>query len=409
MDSRGNPTVQATVWADGIKASASVPSGASTGVHEAWELRDGNNKRYGGLGVLKAVKNVNEKIAKAVIGMDACGQRELDAVMLELDGTPNKKKLGANAILAVSLASARLAAQANGMELFEYLRENLSGIGNKNYNLPTPLLNVINGGAHADSGLDIQEYFIIPQKGKFSEKLRMGTEVYHVLKKQLLKKGLSVSVGDEGGFAPKLKDNEEPFKQLEIAIKSAGYKLGSDFRLGIDAASSEFFNQKIGQYELKASKLKLKSTGIHKLYAKWMQKYDLQILEDGCEQDDFMGWKLLMQHLGGNTAIVGDDLFVTNPKRLQIGITQKLANGIIIKPNQIGTLTETIQTIQLAHKNNIHSVIVSHRSGETKDDFIADLGVAMECKYIKSGAPCRAERLAKYNRLLEIENFLLGI
>lgn len=402
LDSRGNPTVQATVWADGISAAASVPSGASTGVHEAWELRDGG-KRYGGKGVLKAVKNVNEKIAKAVVGVDAADQKKLDTTMRELDGSQNKKKLGANAMLSVSLAAAKLAAKNNGMELFRYVAEQHNP--NAPTHIPTPLFNVINGGAHADSGLDIQEYFIIPQKGKFSEKLRAGAEVYHTLKQQLVKQNLSVGVGDEGGFAPKLKNNEEAFKQLEKAIATAGFKLGSDFRLGIDAASSEFYNDKTGNYELKASGIKCKPASMHQLYKKWIDKYHLQIIEDGCSEDDFLGWKFLTQNLGKSTLLVGDDLFVTNPQRITMGITQKIANAVLIKPNQIGTLTETIEAIQLAHKHG-YTTVMSHRSGETCDSFISDLAVAMGCAYIKAGAPCRAERLAKYNRLLEIEHII---
>lgn len=400
LDSRGNPTVQTTVWAGEILASASVPSGASTGVHEVLELRDGDKKRYGGKGVIKACRNVNEKIFKAVKGQSCGDQEKIDQIMRELDGTDNKAKLGANAILSVSLATARLAAKCQKMELFEYLAH-LYGFEIKH--LPTPLFNVINGGAHADSGLDIQEYFIIPQKGNFANKLRMGTEVYHTLKSQLAAKGLTVAVGDEGGFAPKLKSNEEPFKYLENAMRTAGYKFGVDFRMGVDVASSEFYDKKSGQYIMKASREKISSAGMWRFYKKWLDKYHLEILEDACEQDDFLGWKLLMQNLGGKTTVVGDDLFCTNINRLQLGVQQSLANGIIIKLNQIGTITETIKTVKLAQKNNF-KVIVSHRSGETADDFMADLAVAVNAEYIKSGAPCRGERLAKYNRLLEIES-----
>jgi enolase len=399
LDSRGNPTVQTTVWAGETSAKASVPSGASTGVHEALELRDGDKKRYGGKGVLKACKNVNEKIFKAVKGISVADQQKIDETMLELDGTDNKAKLGANAILSVSLAAARLAAKCQKMELFAYLAR---VYGYEIKHLPTPLFNVINGGAHADSGLDIQEYFIIPQKGNFATKLRMGAEVYHVLKFQLAARGLTVAVGDEGGFAPKLKSNEEPFKYLEHAMKTAGYKFGIDFRMGVDVASSEFYDKKTGQYVMKASKEKISAAGMWRFYKKLMDKYNLEIIEDGCEQDDFLGWKLLMQNLGTKTTVVGDDLFVTNINRLQLGVQQSLANGIIIKLNQIGTITETIKTVKLAQKNNF-KVIVSHRSGETTDDFMADLAVAVNAEYLKSGAPCRGERLAKYNRLLEIE------
>jgi enolase len=337
--------------------------------------------------------------------------------MIDLDGTDNKAKLGANAILSVSLASARLAAKCQKMELYEYLREvylssedktptlALPQRGKETYSLPTPLFNVLNGGAHADSGLDIQEYFIIPQKGNFATKLRMGAEVYHALKTQLAAKGLTVAVGDEGGFAPKLKTNEEPFKYLENAMKAAGYKFGVDFRMGVDVASSEFYDKKSGQYVMKASKEKFSSATMWKFYKKWLDKYNLEILEDACEQDDFLGWKLLMQNLGAKTTVVGDDLFCTNISRLQMGVQQSLANGIIIKLNQIGTLTETLKTIKLAQKNNF-KIIISHRSGETADNFMSDLAVAVNAEYLKSGAPCRGERLAKYNRLLEIEERL---
>ena len=402
LDSRGNPTVQTTVWAGEVSATASVPSGASTGVHEALELRDNDRKRYGGKGVLKACKNVNGKIFDAVKGMSVGDQAALDQTMLDLDGTPNKAKLGANAILSVSLAAARLAAKCQNMELYEYLAKTY---GYEIKHLPTPLFNVINGGAHADSGLDIQEYFIIPQKGNYATMLRMGSEVYHSLKSQLAAKGLTVAVGDEGGFAPKLKSNEEPFKYLENAMKAAGYKFGIDFRMGVDVASSEFYDKKSGQYVMKASNEKFSSATMWKFYKKWLDKYNLEILEDACEQDDFLGWKLLMQNLGGKTTVVGDDLFVTNINRLQMGVQQILANGIIIKVNQIGTLTETLKTIKLAQKNNF-KIIISHRSGETNDSFMSDLAVATNAQYIKPGAPCRGERLAKHNRLLEIENQL---
>lgn len=402
LDSRGNPTVQARVWSGDASAIASVPSGASTGVHEALELRDGDRKRYGGKGVLKACKNVEDRIFKALKGVSAADQEKVDQTMIELDGTDNKSKLGANAILSVSLATARLAAKIQKLELFQYLADKY---GYQPKTLPAPLFNVINGGAHADSGLDIQEYFIIPQKGNFATKLRMGTEVYHQLKSQLAAKGLTVAVGDEGGFAPKLKSNEEPFRFLEAAMKAAGYKFGIDFRMGVDVASSEFYDKKTAQYVMKASKERFSSAGMWKFYKKWIEKYNLEILEDACEQDDFIGWKLLMQNLEGKTTVVGDDLFCTNVNRLQLGVQQNLANGIIIKVNQIGTLTETLQTIKLAQKNNF-KVILSHRSGETTEDFMADLAVAVNAEYLKSGAPCRGERLAKYNRLLEIENHL---
>ncbi len=402
LDSRGNPTIQTTVWAGDLSAKASVPSGASTGVHEAWELRDNDAKRYNGKGVLKACKNVNEKIFKAIKGQSADHQEKIDRIMLDLDGTDNKKKLGANAILSVSLATARLAAKSHKMELFSYLAK-LYGYEPKS--LPTPFFNVINGGVHADSGLDVQEFFIIPLKGNFANKLRMGSEVFHALKSFLAAKGLTTSVGDEGGFAPKLSSNEEAFKQLRHAIEAARYKLGEDFALGLDAASSEFFDQKKGTYEFKASKISVKSSGVYQVYKKWLAKYPVMVLEDGCAQDDFLGWKFLTQELGKNVLLVGDDLFVTNPQRIQLGITQKIANSVLIKVNQIGSLTETLAAIKLGQKNN-YKIVISHRSGETCDPFIADLAVATNADFIKAGAPSRGERLAKYNRLLEIEQLM---
>ncbi len=399
LDSRGNPTVQTTVWSGDVSATASVPSGASTGIHEALELRDGDKKRYGGQGVLKACHNVNDKIFPAIKGISSDKQEKIDNIMLELDGTDNKAKLGANAILSVSLAVARLAAKRQKLELFSYLAK---VYGYEPKSLPTPFFNVINGGKHADSGLDIQEFFIIPLKGSFANKLRMGSEVYHALKNQLASHGLTVSVGDEGGFAPKLPSNEDALKQLETAIKTAKYKLGTEFALGMDAASSEFFDEKKGEYEFKASKISAKPSNVYQVYKKWLNKYPLMAIEDGCAEDDFLGWKFLTQNLGAQTLLIGDDVFVTNPGRIQMGITQKIANAVLIKVNQIGTLTETLQAIKLAQKNN-YKIVISHRSGETSDSFISDLAVAVNAEYMKSGAPCRGERLAKYNRLLEIE------
>jgi enolase len=399
LDSRGNPTVETTVWAGNASAKASVPSGASTGIHEAWELRDGNKKRYGGKGVLKAVKNVNQTIAKALKGLDVAHQQDIDQIMIDLDGTPNKSNLGANAILSVSLASIRLAAKLAQKPLFSYIGQQYHY---KPKGLPTPLFNVINGGKHADSGLDIQEFFIIPLKGSFKDKLRKGDEVFQVLKNQLAKEHKTVSVGDEGGFAPKLESNEEALKQLVQAVKAAGFKLGKDFMLGMDAAASEFFDAKKNLYELKASKLSLDPKKIYRLYAKWAEKYHLQILEDGCGEDDFSGWKILTRELGRKLILVGDDLFVTNPKRIALGVAQKMANAALIKVNQIGTLTETMQAIRLAQAHK-YKIIISHRSGETDDDFIADLAVAVNAEFIKAGAPDRGERVSKYNRLMEIE------
>lgn len=399
LDSRGNPSIETRVWAGDMIAAASVPSGASTGAHEALELRDNDKKRYGGTGVLKACKNVNQKIFARIKGLDVVDQDKLDRIMLELDGTENKSKLGANAILSVSLAVARLAAQVKGVELYRYLADLY---GYKIKNLPTPLFNVINGGAHADSGLDVQEFFIIPHTGSFAERLRKSAEVYHKLKKNLAAENFTVSVGDEGGFAPKLKFHEAAFEQLQKAVSGAGYKLGKDFKLGIDAAASEFFDAKKKMYVMKSSKKSYAPTQIAALYQKWCDKYHLEIIEDGCAEDDIIGWKLLTQALGRKTLLVGDDIFVTNTKRISMGIQNHIANAALIKVNQIGTLTETVEAIKLAQKHN-YQIVVSHRSGETLDSFIADLAVAVNAEYIKAGGLSRGERLAKYNRLLEIE------
>lgn len=402
LDSRGNPTLETAVWADEVYATASVPSGASTGIHEAWELRDGDQKRFAGKGVLKACRHVNDKIFKAVKGLSVLNQDKLDKVMLELDGTQNKSKLGANAILSVSLACARLASKLSGKQLFEYLAE---VYGYQLKILPTPLFNVINGGRHADSGLDIQEFFVIPQRGNFAAKLRAGVEIFYALKDILSQKGLATSVGDEGGFAPKLSSNEEALRLLAEAATRAKYKLGKDVILGLDAAASEFFNAKKGIYILGASKVTAGSSTMFQIYKKWMSKYPLGVIEDGCGQDDFLGWKFLTQQLGDQAILVGDDLFVTNPQRIQLGISQKIANAVLIKVNQIGTLSETLAAVQLAQQHR-YKIVVSHRSGETPDSFIADLAVAVNADYIKAGAPSRGERVAKYNRLLEIEQLL---
>jgi enolase len=404
LDSRGNPTVQIIMWAGSLSATVAIPSGASTGAHEAVELRDGDKKRYRGLGVLKACRNINDKIAPVIKGINALNQEQIDELLLELDGTKNKARLGANAILAVSLAAARLAAKAEGLELYEHLSQYY---GYRAKIMPVPLFNVINGGKHADSGLDIQEYFIIPQRGKFRERLRQAAEVYQTLKSNLAANRLSVGLGDEGGFAPHLKTNERALDILSQAVKDAHYKLGKDFRLGIDAAASEFFDAEKEVYRLKASKVNYKPAGIYKMYQRWIKDYHLQIIEDGCSEDDFLGWQLLTKHLGQSTILVGDDLFVTNTQRIQNGIINRIANAVLIKPNQIGTLTETINAIKLAQQHD-YQVVISHRSGETGDSFIADLAVAVNAEFIKAGAPARGERLAKYNRLAEIEERLHG-
>jgi enolase 1/2/3 len=399
LDSRGNPTVETTVWAGDNKASASVPSGASTGSYEAVELRDNDPKHYNGLDVTKACRNVNEQIFEAVTGRNPADQEQIDQIMIGLDGTPNKAKLGANAILSVSLACARLAAQIEQQELFQYLADKY---GYKIGRLPVPLFNVINGGKHADSGLDIQEYFLIPQRGSFRERLRLASEVYHALKEELSNEHFSVGLGDEGGFAPRLKSDEAAFKELIRAVAGAGYKMGTDFRLGIDAAANTFFDPAGQLYRMPANRADYKPGEIHQLYERWVKDYHLQIIEDGCAEDDFAGWQLLTEHLGKSVLLVGDDLFVTNPQRIEKGIIAGIANAVLIKLNQIGTLTETLQAVKLAQQND-YKVVVSHRSGETLDSFIADLAVAVNAEFIKAGAPARGERLAKYNRLVEIE------
>lgn len=411
LDSRGNPTIETQVWAGEISAKASVPSGASTGVHEALELRDGNpsaglgtsgKNRYQGKGVLKACQNVNIKIFKALKGKSVDDQAKIDQIMLELDGTANKSNLGANAILSVSLAAARVAAKLQNKELFRHLA---SIYNYKVKGLPTPLFNVINGGKHADSGLDVQEFFIIPQQGSFATKLRKATEVFQTLKSQLTKQKLSTGVGDEGGFAPHLGSNEKGLTELAKAVAAAGYKLGKNFKLGLDAAASEFYDPASKQYKLTASGKSYSSENIYKLYEPWVKKYHIEIIEDGCAEDDFPAWKKLTAELGGKVILVGDDIFVTNPKRIQLGISQNIANAVLIKVNQIGTLSETIAAIKLAQKHK-YKIVISHRSGETCDSFIADLAVATNAEFIKAGAPSRGERVCKYNRLMEIEEIL---
>ncbi len=402
LDSRGNPTIETTVWAGKIFAVASVPSGASTGSHEAKELRDGDKKRFAGMGVKKAINNVEKKIAPLLEGINVSDQQKIDQLMIEKDGTPNKAKFGANAILSVSLAASRLAAKLSGQELYEYLAKTN---GYKPGILPTPLCNVINGGVHADSGLDIQEFFVIPLKGKFSEKLQRTSKIIQRLKKRLAAHGLTVSVGDEGGFAPKLASNEKALRLLADVIKLSGFKLGKDIALGFDAAASEFFDEEKEIYRFRADQKNFKPSSVYKLYQKWVNEYHIQIIEDGCSEDDFSGWQYLTHALGSHVTLVGDDLFVTNPQRIQTGIIAGIANAVLIKVNQIGTLTETMTAIGLAKKYG-YKVIISHRSGETNDDFIADLAVAVNADYIKAGSLARGERMAKYNRLLAIEEQL---
>ena len=396
LDSRGNPTLEADVLLEsGAFGRAAVPSGASTGHHEAHELRDGEG-RYGGKGVLKAVENVNTEIARHLDGVDALDQAALDHRMIELDGTPNKMRLGANAILGVSLAAAKAAAEECGLPLYRYLGGASANV------LPVPMMNILNGGAHADNNVDIQEFMVMPFGAtRFSEALRMGTEVFHALKSVCKARSLSTAVGDEGGFAPDLGSNHEAIELLLSAIEKTGLAPGRDVKLAIDAASAEFLHG--GQYHVDGKKLS--PPELVELYASWSERYPLFSLEDGLDQDDWDGWKRLTQRLGDTLQLVGDDLFVTNVERLKLGIERGVGNAILVKVNQIGTLTETLDSIALAHRNGYRAVI-SHRSGETEDTTIADLAVATNAGQIKTGAPCRSDRVAKYNRLVRIEEEL---
>ena len=399
LDSRGNPTVEVEViLEDGTMGMAIVPSGASTGAHEAVELRDGDPSRYGGKGVQKAVKNVNEIIAPEVIGMDATRQIDIDNLMIELDGTPNKSKLGANAILGVSIAVARAAAEYLAMPLYQYI----GGVNAKE--IPVPMMNILNGGQHADNNVDIQEFMIIPAGAPtFAEGLRMGVEVYHTLKKVLSAKGLVTSVGDEGGFAPNLPSNEAAIEAILEAIEKAGYEAGKDIFIALDVAASSLYKE--GKYHLAGNNLVLDSAGMVDFYVGLVDKYPILSIEDGLDEDDWAGWKLMTEKLGDRIQLVGDDLFVTNTERLSKGIEMGVCNSILIKLNQIGTLTETLDTMQMAHRAG-YTCVVSHRSGETEDSTIADIVVAMNSGQIKTGAPTRTDRVAKYNRLLRIEEEL---
>jgi len=401
LDSRGNPTVEVDVYLEsGVKGTAAVPSGASTGEHEAVELRDGEKSRYLGKGVLKAVHNVNDIIAEELIGMDAVDQLAVDRMLLELDGTENKSKLGANAILGVSLAAAKAAAEALGLELFQYL----GGFNAKT--LPVPMMNILNGGKHADNNVDLQEFMIMPvNAGSFHEALRMGTEVFHSLKKVLGKKGYNTAVGDEGGFAPDLKSNEEALQVIVQAVEAAGYKPGKDIYFALDPASSEFFDAGKGRYILKSEKRELTPAEMVDYYAELVDKYPIISIEDGMAEDDWDGWKKITQKLGGKIQLVGDDLFVTNTKRLKQGIDKNIANSVLVKVNQIGTLTETFDCIQMAHRAG-YTTVISHRSGETEDATIADIAVAVNAGQIKTGSASRSDRIAKYNQLLRIEEYL---
>lgn len=399
LDSRGNPTVEVDVILDdGTLGRAAVPSGASTGSHEAVELRDGDPSRFQGKGVLKAVNNIDKIIAPAVLGMPALKQEAIDQTMIELDGTPNKGKLGANAILGVSLAVAHAAANSKGMPLYRYLG------GKEAYLLPVPMMNILNGGKHAEDSIDLQEFMVVPAGAKsFGQALQIGSEVYHALKNVLKKRKANTAVGDEGGFAPSLATNREAVEVLLIAIEAAGYKPGRDCFIALDPASTEFY--KNGKYVLAKEGVSYTSSGMIDYYSKLVADYPIISIEDGMAEDDWAGWKLLNEKLGSKIQLVGDDLYTTNKERLSRGIKEHASNSILIKLNQIGTLTETLEVMSMA-KNVGWTSVVSHRSGETEDTTISDLAVARNCGQIKSGAPCRSERVAKYNRLLRIEEEL---
>ena len=400
LDSRGNPTIEAELYLDdGTKSWSQVPSGASTGEFEALELRDGDKKRYGGKGVLKAIENITTEISKAVTGMDVGDQRAIDEKMIELDGTENKERLGANAILAVSLATCRAGAISAKKPLYEHIA---SLHGTKEVALPIPMFNIINGGQHADSGLAIQEYKIVPHGiNSFTEQYRAGAEIFHALKKYLSEKKLATSVGDEGGFAPRLESNMAPFEAIEAAVKNAGYKMGDEIGVAIDAAANSFYHEKCGHY---AFELEDKAFTVEELfdeYQKWVDEHYIISIEDGLSEYDWEGWHKMYEKFDEQIMLIGDDLLVTNVKRLQRAIDEKSCNSVLIKPNQIGTVSETLDCIKLAQDNDMKTV-VSHRSGETIDDFIADLSVGVASDFIKTGSLSRGERLCKYNRLLTI-------
>jgi enolase len=402
LDSRGNPTVEVDVLTDdGYFGRAAVPSGASTGIHEAAELRDNDKKKYAGKGVLKAVKNVNESIGAELVGYDVAEQAAIDQVMIDLDGTPNKSKLGANAILAVSMAVAKAAAEEAGLPLYRYIG------GTNAKTLPVPMMNIVNGGAHADNKIDFQEFMIMPVgASSFSEGLRWGTEIFHVLKSVLKKKGYSTNVGDEGGFAPNIQSNEEAIETVLEAITAAGYKTGSQIVIAMDAANSELWDAKKKKYVFHKSSGKIVSSDeLVKFWESWVKKYPIVSIEDGMAEDDWNGWKNLTDAVGKKCQLVGDDLFVTNVTRLKQGIDKNIANGLLVKVNQIGTLTETINAVTMAQHAG-YNTIMSHRSGETEDTTIADLAVALNCGQIKTGSASRTDRIAKYNQLIRIEEEL---
>ena len=402
LDSRGNPTVEVDVHtSEGFMGRAAVPSGASTGKHEAMELRDGDKKKYQGKGVLKAVSNVNDIIAEDLYGWDVTDQSGLDKAMIDIDGTPNKSKLGANAILAVSLAAAKAAAQTTGLSLYRY-------VGGANARtLPVPMMNILNGGAHADNKIDFQEFMVMPiGAANFSEGLRWGVEIFHSLKTVLKEKGYSTNVGDEGGFAPNIQSNEEAIETVLKAIEKAGYKPGLQVGIAMDAANSELWNEKDKKYHFhKSDGKKMSSDELVEYWVKWCKKYPIVSIEDGMAEDDWKGWKKLTEALGNKVQLVGDDIFVTNVARLERGINEHIANALLVKVNQIGTLTETIEAVTMAQRNG-YNTIMSHRSGETEDATIADLAVALNCGQIKTGSASRSDRMAKYNQLLRIEEEL---
>lgn len=404
LDSRGNPTVEVDVHtSDGYMGRAAVPSGASTGKHEAVELRDGDKKKYLGKGVLKAVNNINEKLAEELYGIDVTNQREIDELMLDIDGTENKSKLGANATLAVSMAAAKAAAQSTGLPLYRYV----GGANAKT--LPVPMMNILNGGAHADNKIDFQEFMVVPVGAtSFAEGLRWGVEIFHQLKNVLKEKGYSTNVGDEGGFAPDIKSNEEAIETVLKSIEKAGYKPGEQVSIAMDAAISELWDAKSKKYHFhKSGGAKMSSEELVAYWVKWCKKYPIVSIEDGMDEDDWKGWKALTDALGNKVQLVGDDLFVTNVKRLEKGIQENIANGLLVKVNQIGTLSETIDAVSMAQCAG-YNTIMSHRSGETEDYTIADLAVALNCGQIKTGSASRSDRMAKYNQLLRIEEELGG-
>lgn len=402
LDSRGDPTLETRVILEnGVSAISGVPSGASTGIHEAWELRDGDKKRYGGKGVLNAVKNVTTTINDALAGKEISNQEEIDREMIKLDGTKNKNKLGANAILSVSLACARAASIDSGLELYEYLAK-IYKFGKK-FTLPTPSFNIFNGGKHADTNLDFQEFMILPlKKTSFAEKVRMGSEIFHELGHVLKEAGMDTDVGNEGGYAPDIHSSIQAVEFIISAMLNAGYEPGRDIGLGIDVGSSGLYDQDKKKYIFKLDQAAFANNTLIGLYYEWFRKYPIISIEDGLAEDDWEGWRELTKVLGQEMLLIGDDLFVTNIERLRQGLKEKVANAILIKPNQVGTLSETMECIKLAQKHN-YKIMVSHRSGETTDDFISDLAVAIGAEFIKAGSLSRGERVAKYNRLMAIE------